>query len=138
MSQAVLTVELPDDIYERVRRTAKGMKQPLEQALVNIVKAATPSLEKVPLKYRADLEAMEDLTDQELWKVAKRRLASARQRRLATLVQKGQREGLTDQERRALTRLRAAADRLMLRRSYAYLLLKYRGQPIPSLAELGQ
>jgi hypothetical protein len=138
MSQAILTVELPEDVYERVRRTAKGMKQPLEQALVKIVKAATPSLEKVPLKHRAELEAMEDLTDEELWKVAKSGLSPARQRRLANLLEKNQREALTDRERQALTHLRIAADRLMLRRSYAYLLLKYRGQRIPSLAELRQ
>src|ERR1700730_1156563 len=121
MSQELLTVELPDDIYERVRRTAKGMKQPLEQALVNIVKAATPSLEKVPLQYRAELEAMEDLTDEQLWKVAKSVLATSRQRRLANLLQKIQSQVLTDRECRALTTLHAAADRLMLHRSYAYL-----------------
>jgi hypothetical protein len=45
MIPSVLVLELPDDIYERVRRAAKGMKQPVEKALVNIVRAATPSLE---------------------------------------------------------------------------------------------
>ena len=67
MSHPVLTLELPDDVYERVRRAAKGMNQPVEKALVDIVRAATPSLEKVPAEYRAELEAMEDLGDEELW-----------------------------------------------------------------------
>src|SRR5689334_19906129 len=49
MSQGVLRLELPEDVYERVRRAAKGMKQPLEKALVKIVRAATPPLEKVPV-----------------------------------------------------------------------------------------
>src|SRR5439155_21136373 len=70
MSQPVLTLELPADVYERVRRAAKGMKQPVERALVTIVKAATPSLEKVPPEYRAELEAMEDLADEALWQAA--------------------------------------------------------------------
>ncbi|HEV3263637.1 MAG TPA: hypothetical protein VG013_42775 [Gemmataceae bacterium] len=138
MSQPVLTLELPEDIYERVRRAAKGMKQPVEKALVNIVRAATPSLEKVPREYRAELEAMEDLGDEELWKVSASRLAPAKQRRLANLLDKNQRGELTDRERQALTRLRADADRLMLQRSYAYLLLKYRGHQIPNLADLTQ
>ena len=56
MSHPVLTLELPEDVYERVRRAAKGMNQPVEKALVNIVRAATPSLEKVPAEYRAELE----------------------------------------------------------------------------------
>src|SRR5260370_232192 len=98
MSQPVLTLELPEDVYERVRRAAKGMKQPVEQALVNIVKAATPSLEKVPLEYRAQLEAMEDLADQELWDAAADRLAPAQQRRLATLLDKSQRGQLANRE----------------------------------------
>ena len=57
MSHPVLTLELPEDVYERVRRAAKGMNQPMEKALVNIVRAATPSLEKVPAEYRAELKA---------------------------------------------------------------------------------
>ena len=138
MSQAILNLELPEDIYERVRRTAKGMKQPLEQALVNIVKAATPSLEKVSLEFRAELEAMEDLSDADLWKLAESRLAPAKQRRLANLLHKIECGELTERERQALTGLRAAADRLLLHRSYAYLLLKYRGQRIPNLADLKQ
>lgn len=136
MNQAVLTVELPEDVYERVRRAAKGMNQPLETALVNIVKAATPTLEKVPDAYRAELEAMEDLGDDDLRKATRKGLPAAQKRRLAALLDRNRRRELSERERRALTGLRAAADRNMLRRSYAYLLLKYRGQPIPSLTDL--
>jgi hypothetical protein len=133
MSQAVLTVEIPAEVYERVRRAAKGMQQPVEQALVTIVRAATPSLEKVPSQYRRELEALEDLQDEQLWKVAERSLQPKQQRRLERLLDKNQRGKLLEDERHALARLRADVDRLMLRRSYAYLLLKYRGHPIPNL-----
>jgi len=61
MGHPVLTLELPEDVYERVRRAAKAMNQPVEKALVKIVRAATPSLEGVPARYRAELEAMETL-----------------------------------------------------------------------------
>lgn len=80
MSHPVLTLELPEDVYERVRRAAKGMNQPVEKALVDIVRAATPSLEKVPAEYRAELEGMEDLGDDELWGISRScfaRLSSA-------------------------------------------------------------
>jgi hypothetical protein len=138
MSQPLLTLELPADVYERVRRTAKGMKQPVEKALVRIVTAATPSLDKVPIAYRAELEALEDLGDDELWKTTESRLSPAKERRLTKLLDKNQRAQLTDQEQQTLRGLRADADRLMLRRSYAYLLLKYRGHPIPNLGDLRQ
>ncbi len=138
MTQQALLPELPDDIYERVRRAAKGMNQPLETALLNIVKAATPSLEKVPKQYRAELEAMEDLSDSELWNVVNGRATLPHQRKLENLLEKNQRGELTEQDRQTLIGLRAAGDRLMLRRSYACLLLKYRGHPVPNLADLRQ
>jgi hypothetical protein len=138
MSQAVLTLELPQDIYERVRRAAKGMKQPVEKALVNIVRAATPSLEKVPPEYRAQLEAMEDIGDDELRRIWGIRLAPAKQRRLDNLLDKNQCGELTERERQALAELRKELDRLMLRRSYACLLLKYRGHRLPNLGDLPQ
>jgi len=130
MSQPALTLQLPDDVYERVRRTAKGMKQPVEEALVKIVQAATPSLEKVPRAYRAELEAMEDLGDKELAQIAAGRLAPAKERRLTQLLAKNQRDQVTDRERAMLASLRSEADRYMLRRAYALLLLKYRGHPV--------
>ncbi len=132
MSHPVLTLELPENVYERVRRAAKGMNQPVEKALVDIVRAATPSLEKVPAEYRLELEAMEDLGDDELWGILRSRFASAKQRRMQRLLDENQREELTDRELRALAELRSAGDRRMLRRSYAALLLKYRGHRIPN------
>jgi len=132
----VLHLELPDDIYEHVRRAAEGTNQPLEKTLVNIVRGATPSLEKVPPEYRPDLEAMEDLSDLELWKIARTPLAPAKQRRLESLLHKNQQGELTDRERQVLAGLRMDADRRMLRRSYAYLLLKYRGHRLPHLGDL--
>jgi hypothetical protein len=131
MSHSVLTLELPEDVYERVRRAAKGMNQPVETALVKIVRAATPSLEKVPAEYRAELEEMEDLGDDELWAIRRSRPAAARQRRLERLLEKNQNGELTDRQRHALAELRSEGDRLLLRRSYAALLLKYRGHRVP-------
>src|SRR3954469_3705871 len=106
MSHPVLTLELPEDIYERVRRAAKGMNQPVEKALVDIVRAATPSLEKVPSEYRAELESMEDLGDEELWRIARGRTAPSDQRRVQRLLDKNQRGELTDRERQTLAKVR--------------------------------
>jgi hypothetical protein len=136
VSHPALTLELPEDIYERVRRAAKGMNQPMEKALVNIVRAATPSLEKVPAEYRAELEAMEDLGDEELWRILRGRPAAAKQRRLEGLLDKSRRGSLTERETQAPSELRLDGDRLMLRRAYAALLLKYRGHRIPTIEDL--
>ena len=136
MSRQAITVELPDEVYEQVKRAAQGMKRPLARALASIVKAATPSLEKVPTQYRSELESMETLGDEELWKIAESRMPAEHQRRLARLLAKSQSDGLTERQQQTLARLRNEADRLTLRKAYAYLLLKYRGQRIPSLPEM--
>jgi hypothetical protein len=138
MSHPVLKVELPEDLYERVRRAAKGMNQTVEKALANIVRAATPSLEKVPVEYRAELEAIEDLGDDELWRISQSHPAAATQRRLERLLEKNQQGELTARENQALSELRAGGDRLMLLRSYAALLLKYRGHRLPNLENFEQ
>jgi hypothetical protein len=136
MSQPVLTLELPEDIYESLRRAAKGMNQPMDKALLKIVRAATPSLEKVPPEYRRELGAMEDLGDEDLWRISRSRMALTKQRRMDSLLKKNERGKLTDREHRALCGLRADGDRLMLKRSYASLLLKYRGNRLPKLEDL--
>jgi hypothetical protein len=135
MSPAVLTLELPQEIYEHVRRAARGMKQPLELALAKIVEAATPSLEKVPPEYRAELESLEDLGDKQLLAVARSKPSAVEQRRLIRLLDKNQRGVLTEREQKTLAVIRAAADQQMLRRSYACLLLKFRGHRIPNLMD---
>ena len=136
MGHPAVTLKLPEDIYDRVRRAAKGMNQSLETALVNIVRAATPSRDKVPAEYRAELEAMEDLGDEELMSILRGRPVPSRQRPIERLLEKNQRGRLTDRERRALDELRADGDRLTPRRSYAALLLKYRGHRVPNLEEM--
>jgi hypothetical protein len=88
MRQQAITVELPEEVYERVKRTARGMRRPVEQALVRIVKAAMPSLDKVPPEYRPELEALEPLSDEELWRVAESQVPTAQKRQLTRLLRR--------------------------------------------------
>src|ERR1700687_4799953 len=132
MSRQAITVELSEEVYEQVKRAAQGMKRPLERVLASIVKAATPSLEKVPSEYRSELENLEIRGDEQLWRIARSQLPAEHQRRLMRLLRKLESGGLTDREQQSLTQLREEADRLTLRKSYAYLLLKYRGHRIRS------
>ncbi|MEW6206804.1 MAG: hypothetical protein AB1631_00450 [Acidobacteriota bacterium] len=136
MSRQAVTVELPEEIYDKVKRAARATKRPVRQMLVSILKSAMPSLDEFPPEYRAELEKMETFSDEELLETAKARLSSTQQRRLNYLLRKNQAEGLNGRERESLTALSKEADRLTLCRAYAYLLLKQRGHPVPALAEL--
>ncbi len=131
MSVHPVVVELPEDVYERVERTAKGLKQSVDQTLVKIVEAGLPSLAKVPAEYRPKLEALEAMSDDELRGIARGEMPGAQQDRLDELLQKNQSEGLNEAEEQELDRLHAEANLLMLRKTYAQVLLKWRGHPVP-------
>lgn len=133
MSIHPVVVELPEDIYERVDRTAKGLKQPIQQALIKIVEAGLPSLAKVPPEYQPELEVLEAMEDEELWEIAQRDMPAAQQDRLDHLLQKNQAVDLSGVEQQELDQLHAEANRLMLQKSYAYVLLKWRGHQMPKL-----
>ena len=130
MGHPAVTLKLPEDIYDRVRRAAKGMNQSLETALVNIVRAATPSRDKVPAEYRAELEAMEDLGDEELMSILRGRPVPSRQRRNRTTPREESARTPDRPRATSVGRARADGDRLTPRRSYAALLLKYRGHRV--------
>ena len=98
MSIHPVVVELPEDIYERVERTAKGLNQPVQQALIKIVEAGLPSLVKVPPEYQPELEALEAMSDEEPWEIVRSEMAAAQQDRLDHLLQKNQAEGLSEED----------------------------------------
>ena len=56
MSRQAITVELPQEVYEHVKRAALGMKRPLGRALASVVKAADAvareSAASVPVRAR--------------------------------------------------------------------------------------
>ena len=118
-----------------MQRAAEGMRRPVERVLASIVKGATPSLEKVPAQYRSDLESMETLADGELRKIAESQVSGEHQRKFERLLENSKSGELSEREQQTLTRMRNEADRLTLRKAYAYLLLKYRGHRIPSLSD---
>jgi hypothetical protein len=93
-------------------------------------------LDKIPAEYRSELAALEKLDDDNLWVVAESEMPEKLQKKMNRLLSKNRAGTLTLREHEALDRLRVEADRLMLRKSYAYVLLKRRGHKIPDLAEL--
>lgn len=131
MSAHPMVLDLPEDIYERVERAARGLRRPLNDALLWIVRAGLPSLSRVPLEFRADLEALEGAGDAELWRVFQAQAPELEQRRLSDLLAGERAGGLSEAEGRELGRLHAEADRRMLRKSYAAVLLKWRGHDVP-------
>jgi hypothetical protein len=76
------------------------------------------------------------LSDEMLWQIARGEMSADRVTAYEALLARNQRGELDDADRVRLSTLREEADLLKLRRSFAFALLKWRGQRIPTLSEL--
>jgi hypothetical protein len=132
-----VTVPLPDVVYRRLRRAAEIAGKPMDEiAAQSLQESLPPLLDVIPHRFRAHLQAMEQLSDDELWKISRQAVDVKDQRRYWRLLKKSRLGTLTEREQQVLTELRETVDSIMLRKAYAYLLLKWRGHRVPSLSEL--
>jgi hypothetical protein len=79
---------------------------------------------------------MQTLDKEELQAIAFAQVEPGDYQRHVNLLKKNEEDLLTAEERDELTALRLAADRLMLRKAYAWSLLRWRGHRIPPLQDL--
>jgi hypothetical protein len=135
MTQTV-TLELPEAIFLPAQRMAKAIQRPVADLLVRALRASLPPLDELPAALIADLVDLEKLDDRALWRVMLSQVPSGRQRKLNGLLEKNKSGRLTGAERIELDALQNEADRVMLRKARAAVLLKFRGQRLPTLVEL--
>ncbi len=135
MSQ-VVTLNLPETIFLPAQRMARATRRPLADVLVSALRASLPSIDGLPHGLTSDLIALEQLDDNALWQVMLSRVSTAQQRRLNSLLRKNKTARLTPTERARLEQLQSEADRIMLRKARAAVLLRFRGRRLPTLAEL--
>jgi len=95
--------------------------------LVTVLKSSLPALDGLSHEIATQLTALESLDNEHLLQVARGILPPSQQRRLSALLKKNQAGKLTARERVALDDLVSEAELLMLRKSHAYALLKWRG-----------
>ncbi|MCL4709549.1 hypothetical protein KJ068_30740 [bacterium] len=135
MTQTV-TLELPESVYKPAQRSAEATRRRLSEVLVHALRALLPPLEGLPPALTAELAALEKLNDGALWRVMLDQVPAEQQRKLQRLLQKSKRAKLTEAERAALAALQHDADRVMLRKARAAVLLRFRGKRLPTLAEM--
>lgn len=93
------------------------------------------SIDDVLEPLRSELKALEQLSDDELWKLAESHLAPSRQRTLSRLLRKNQAGTLTEKVRQQLDELVEEGEDLTAKKAYGWVLLKRRGHRIPTLEE---
>lgn len=132
-----LTVELPEPVFRSLEHIAKLTQQSPEQlAAQSIAGNLPPSVENAPPDMQADLLAVQKLSVDELLEIAHSQVPLAQRERHLELLEKQRAASGTPEERRELSDLRESADRLMLRKAYAWAVLRWRGYPVPALDNL--
>jgi hypothetical protein len=135
MAQTVI-LELPQTIYQPVSRMAEATNRPLEDLLVGALQASLPPLDGLPPELVEELVKLERLDDESLWQAMTSQVPQEQQSALNHLLDKNQAGTLSAQEREELNRLQREADRVMLRKARAAVLLRFRGHRLPTLDEL--
>lgn len=130
-------IELPDSVYRQLMRVAEETAQPIAMlAAQSVMSNLPPSAADASPELRGELLRMQSLETSDLLKVAQSQMEISNHKRQTELLEKNQEGLLTEPERHELTALRAESDRLMLQKAYAWSVLRWRGQRVPSLQEL--
>lgn len=132
-----VTVELPEPVFRQLVRIAEATDQPLEVlAAQSIASNLPPSADNAPVEMQADLLRMQTKSIEKLLEIAHSQVSFSQQQRHMELLEKNPPDDLTLEQRQELNNLRSSADRLMLKKAYAWAVLRWRGHRVPLLNEL--
>lgn len=137
MTQTI-TLNLPDKIYGPIQRMAQATNRSVETLLLTALQTSLPSLEGLPEEIVQELADLETLDNNKLRQILLELVPLDQQQQLEALLQQNQAGVLTEIEQEILNFLQQEADKVMLRKARAAVLLRFRGQRVPTLAELRQ
>jgi hypothetical protein len=138
MTVRTITVTLPEDVYAKLEAQARSMARSVDDLVTQTLAGALPPPPEpdLPPSVQVELQAMEQLSDDALWAIAR---STANEDKLALydlLIERQDSGALTTEGGRVLAQLREEADALMVRKVHAYALLHSRGYALPTLDEL--
>jgi hypothetical protein len=137
MTTQPITLQLSEPILRYLQQIAAATNRSVEQVVRQSVEGnLPPSVTSMPVEMQGELLAMQDYPVEQLRLIAASQVPSNEEERHLHLLDKIMTETLTTAEREELAALRFAADRLMLRKAYAWAVLRWRGYPIPSLHQI--
>jgi len=130
MANHPITIELPEDVYERAQRIAQETAQPLEQVIADRLVETFGVLSGLPQAEQAELAAFRLLSDDTLRGVTREQMARSEKDRSVYLGDRNSRGTITPEERREYEHLVERGNRLMLRKAWAAGVLMERGHPV--------
>jgi hypothetical protein len=136
MAAHVVTITVPETVYEQIRQAAERSHRPVEDVLAEAVAAAAPVMDAPTGSLRSALAHLAYLNDAALWQAARTTMPVEQRERLAILHDKQQREPLTAEERGEEQALLALYRETLLVRGQAAILLRQRGYDLSDPEQL--
>lgn len=137
MTTQPITIELPETVLRQLSRLAESLQQPIEALIAqSVLSNLPPSTDHASAELQPALLEMQQLENSQLQAVAQSQVQPEQHNRHLTLLTQNAESTLTLEEQQELASLRQAADQLMLRKAYAWSILRWRGQRIPALEAL--
>jgi hypothetical protein len=134
MTNATVTLKIPEIIYQRLVNTAHATQRPLEEVILHALQVGSPpAWDDVPEEFQAEIAALDKLDDHTLWQIFHTHKTAADMEEYNTLLEKNSNGTLTESERLNLISLRYQADLFMLRKAQSAVLLRWRGYSLPNL-----
>lgn len=133
MSTAMITLEIPENIYQRLIFTANATQRPLEEIILQVLKVGSPPVwDNVPEEFQGDLANLDQLDEHSLWEIATSKKTHSELEYYQFLLNKNKEGTLTEIENLELNKLRYECDLFMLRKAQAAALLHWRGYHVPN------
>ncbi|MCI0713208.1 MAG: hypothetical protein L0154_23835 [Chloroflexi bacterium] len=132
MAERAVTLTIPDHIYEQAQKLAETSGKPIEMILLHELENAF--LPPLPEAEEAELDALQHLSDEALWTIAREKMPRSQQDRMQHLMDKNNLSELSGAEQAELESLVEQGQRLMLRKGKAAALLTERGHIITTRA----
>ena len=129
-----LELRLPPNLQNALKVSAAAHERSVEDEAKALLEAALAvSLVRDEAADGVQLEQLAVLGETQLWRLARQQVPTEKSERMQVLTERLQAEGLSPQETDEVARLQAYAQRIMLLRAEAAILLKRRGHEVSGL-----
>ena len=136
MTAHAITLHLPEALYDHFKKRVKWTHRSLEDELLDAVASAASMEEELSPELTGAVEALEGLSDDELWRLARKTMPREASQKLEVLHFKQQDEGLDREEDATRAKLIHEYERTILIRAQAARLLKERGHDVSRIVAL--
>ena len=132
MATQAITIDLPEAIVQQLIRLSEITRQPIESLVAqSVVSNLPPMMEMVAPEMQRELLNLQTLSIDDLLTIANSQIDPAMHQQHVELLSKNQQGTLTALERETLMEYQDLCDRLMLRKAYAWSVLRWCGHPTP-------